>query len=480
MFDVSAPRGSDEWWLRTLHSRLNAVPKMPNTRFRQERRRGIGRRDWMEVLWSYYDGNPPLAAIDRSRRDHVRDFLRLAHANYAHLTVAALTDRMSVIGVRTASDSDSDGDDAFRRILARSGPWLNDTLRYTFTLGEGCVMVGQGADGGAVITAEDPRQCITVTDPLDPSRVIAGLKVYDDDIEEATYAHLFLGETGQERVRVARRDRNSGWDWVDERSGPLPVQGLGLPLVPFRNALGQGEFEPHLNLLDRINAMIGDRLWLSKIQAFRQRALVKQLDAAPIPQVDPDTGEPINLNAMFESAPDALWDLPPGYQMWESSPLDLSPILLAVRDDVKEFAAVTQTPLFMFTPDAASGSAEGAVTMKENLELKAKDRITRFTPSVKRVARLTLAYSGEVERANSEIDVMWASVERYSLAQRGAAAVAATNSGVPSSMVLSDIWQFTPEAVTRAQRERMADLLFQSLSAAAQSGGEPTQDADDE
>lgn len=459
-FDMMAPKGSDEWLLRRMHVRINARPKSPSGRVSYTTRRGLPRVEWMDLLWAYFEGNPPLPAMDRARAEDLREFIRMGRANYAALTVSAMLDRITLLGVRTESDGDANGDDEFRRILSMSGPWLHDALTYTFVLGDGLVMVGEG-DDMPVVTAEDPRLCSYVTDPLDPTKVTTALKTYVDD-EDVKHAHLFTGGVGQERVRVATQASGGPWVWDEERSGDLKVRGIGLPLVPLTNAFGRGEFEPHLDVLDRINDGLSNRLWTAKIQAFRQRALkATDIGAEPIPDVDPETGLSIDKNDLFRSAPDAMWELPPGFEIWESTPVDMGSTLLANRDDVKEYAAVSQTPLFMFTPDAASGSAEGASTMKENLELKCRDRIERFTPNVRRISRLILAYAKQP--VPKQVEVQWASVERYSLAQRTQAASQAKATGIPLEVILTEIMQWSPETVKRAMDARLNDLLTEAI-----------------
>lgn len=459
-FDQAAPQGSDELLLRRLHAKINARPKMLPGRTSYSTRRGRPRVEWLDVLWSYFEGNPPLPLLDQGRAEDLREFIRMGRANYASVTIAAMLDRISLLGVRTDIDGDADGDDEFRRILSMSGPWLRDALTFTFVLGEGMVMVGQG-DDMPIVTAEDPRLCSYVTDPLDPSRVTSALKTYVDD-EDTKHVHLFTGEPGQERVRVAVQGKNSKWEWDASRSGPLKVRGVGLPLVPLVNSFGRGEFEAHLDVLDRINNNNSDRLWTAKIQAFRQRALeTADFEAESIDDMVDDDGEKVNLDDLFRASPDAMWNLPAGRKLWESTPVDLSGILLANRDDVKEYAAVSQTPLFMFTPDAASGSAEGASSMKENLELKCRDRIERFTPPVRRISRLILAYAGRP--VPKQVEVQWGSVERYSLAQRTQAASQAKATGVPLEVILTEIMQWSPETVKRAMDARLNDLLAEAI-----------------
>lgn len=473
-FDTTYPKGSDEWLLRRLHARLDAKAELKSGRVSYATRRGRSRLEWMETLWAYFVGDPPLQQVDRERAEDLREFIRMARANYSNVIVSAMLDKITLLGVRTDDDNDADGNDAFRRILDLSGPWLRDAAAYAFVMGSGLVMVGKGEEPDLpVVTAEDPRLCAWITDPLDPSRVLHALKTYTDEDGLKT-AHLFTGGRGEERVRVATLDPRAGggWQWDGARSGPLPVRGFGLPLVPLENAFGLGEFEPHLDVIDRINNTIADRLWTQKIQAFRQRALEStDSDAEQIPEYDAQ-GNKIDINELFRAAPDALWDLPPGRKMWESTPVDTQNVLAGTRDDVKELASCSKTPLFMFTPDAASGSAEGASSMKEGLEDKCRDRIERFTPAVRRISRHILAYANQP--TPKSLSTQWASVERQSMQTRTAAGANAKNAGVPLETILSEILQFPPEVVKRAMDQKVAEMLIDGLSGAVPNQQAPT------
>lgn len=456
--------GSDEWWVIYMLGQLNAKPKSRPRRLGESMRDRYGRRDWMDVLWAYRTGEPPLPEVDQKRRDDVREFLRMGRANYAGLSVQAVLDLIKLTGVRSTEGTDGDGDDTFRAILQDSGSWLADALDYSFTMGQGFVMVSDGPDG-PVITAEDPRHCVVSTDPLDPLNVRAALKVYRDEIDNTEWAHLLIGDLGQERVHVARRG-DSGWAWDETKSGPLPFRGYGLPIVPLPNKLGMGEFEPHIDVLDRINQTIADRLWVTKIQAWRQRALERDKESSDIPSIDPDTGEKVDLDSIFASAPDALWKMPKGWKVWESTPLDITPILSAIKDDVREFSTVSATPL-PWASDNTNQSGAGARNVRSALTDKAADRMTRHTPALRRVARLALAASGNADLAGSLIEVMWAPIDVESLDMRGQAAASAASSGVPWEIIMTDVWKFSPETVARAKRLQVQDMLRDAMKAAA-------------
>ena len=92
------------------------------------------------------------------------------------------------------------------------------------------------------------------------------------------------------------------------------------------------------------------------LQAFRQRAIKGDL-----PEFD-ETGKKIDYDSIFSSDPAAMWLLPNGVEMWESSGSDLTPILESVKADVRELAGRTRTPLYYLFPNEG-GSAEGAFSV---------------------------------------------------------------------------------------------------------------------
>lgn len=489
--DVDTPE-SDGWWLKRLMNKMNARPTKPPTNIADSRRYEFRRRDWLDLLWSYNTGEVPLPAVSEKGARATRAVLRMARANYGMLAVEALMDRVQLAGVRTAADPDADGDDVVRAMIEANGAWLQDTLGYAFAMGQGFAMIGPGEEPGtALITAEDPRQVIIEPDAVGPHVARVALKTYRDEVEGVDVAKVFFraGEgTGpnndRDRVRTAKRGKGSAtrftpssWEWDDSdaASGPLEVQGLGVPVVPYTNRLGLGEYEPHLDLLDRINNMIADRLWTAKLQAFRQRALKVAKGVEGIEKQDED-GNNVDLNDLFAADPGALWELPDGIDIWESQVVDLTPVLSSVRDDVREFSAVTRTPLSMFAPEGENQSAAGAESADDGLVFKAEDRTKRMTPPVLRTCRFALAYAGQADRAKG-ISAIWTPARRLTLEQRGTAATAGKTSGLPLSAILSELWQFPPATVARILAEARAEqaaALFAQIPAPGQQQPGPT------
>ncbi len=483
LVDVDVPY-SDAWWLRRLSRQFVERPARPASGAVGDcRRADFARRDWLDMLWNRLLGDAPVPRINERYADATREFMRLARVNYAAMVVGGVQDRVSLLGARSAAPTgdDADGDETVRAFMDANGSFFADALTYAFTMGSGAVMLDLPSGGSptAVATAEDPRQVAWVTDPRNPNRVVAAVKLYRDDLLGADVAHLLLSPTpgavkGEPdslyRVQVGYRNgrpwsgaRFAGneWEWDAARSGPLPesVQDFGLPFVPLVNRFGMGEFEGCIDLLDRIYNDIIDRLWTQKFQAFMQRAV-----SGKLPRKD-EKGNLIDYDSIFSSDPAALWIMPEGAEMWEGKQADLNAMLAAAKADLLELSAVTSTPMFMFTPDATGQSAEGADVAREGSVNKARDRISRLDPAAVRVARLALAYSNRADVARGEIASIWAPTREYSLAQRATAAAAGANSGVPWRSRMADLWQFPPKDVARMERERAQDLLYADTGA---------------
>lgn len=456
MIDVKTPE-SPGWWLQRLSRKIE-----------------VRNRERLTQLAAYYDGNPPLPGVPDTARKAIKEFHRKSRLNLAELAVEATRERMTPTGIRTGVQADDTGD-------AEAWSWwqsagmdvkVADVLEGMLKLGDGYMIVGLGGDG-PVITAEDARQVVTAHDPLDQRRVVAALKMFHDPVAELDLAYVYLPG----RLRVAKRARRrlgtgpvrfsaSGWEWDEDRSADLPT-GLEdfMPVVRFRNRSGVGEFERHIDLLDRINHMVLQRLVIATMQAFKQRAIEGDLDDV-YPDDHPQAGQPIDWDEVFEAGPDALWRLPSGVKIWESGQADMVGILSAVKDDLRDFAAVTRTPMAMFNPDSANQTAEGATAAREGFVFKIEDRIMRAKDGLIDVLALAFRLAFDAERARRDrLGILWAPVERRSLAERADAASKAGND-MPAEARLTEIWQIPPAVAKRYAEELAAERALAASQAA--------------
>lgn len=478
---------TDEWWFKLLFAAY----------FERSKRRGVTRNrvQWADYLWGWYAGDPELPNYATDWQQQItQDVLRMGRANLALLAVESKLDRLQLQAFRTVSDDDDDdenGPDATAaKLMEKYGSVFDDALLYASVMNDGYIWIGgKGADGLPVVTAEDPRNCVTIDDPVDPHRSVAAMKMYHDKVRGYDFAHVvlpqkeWLDDNGEQqilgtRIRVARRKSGTGvvspsfrpgaWEWDDENGSALypdAVQERGTLVHHVTAPNGISDIEPHIDLLTRINNMIVDRLWISKFQVFRQRALEdteKDPEAGDaFPDKDED-GNDIDWDAVLAADPGAMWRLPAGVRIWESTPTDLQGALLSVRDDVKEFSSASRTPMYVFTPDAIQGSAAGADLASETAVAKAEKWQKRARRPFSAAVKDMLAVAGHRAAADGQIELKWGPVKRVSMNESTNAGTQAKASGVPQQGVWEDYLQASPEQVKRWKKYRSTDLIFQS------------------
>jgi hypothetical protein len=475
--DTTTP-DSPGWWLNKLAKKLQ------------------GRLPRLQKLAAYHDGNPPLPEGNANVRSAFEALRKKARTNFAELIVGSVRERCSVRTIRTALGITQQGDSQAWDLWRENNLDIEfaDVLENMLALGDGYMIVGLDPDDpeSVVITGEDPRQVVTIHDPARQSVVRAAAKFYHDPDEAKDYAYLYLagytettddGATVEHNARrfVATRDRKvaarawsfspGSYNWDDERGG---IDGEELnhkyvPVVRFRNRRGIGEFEPHTDILDRINHTLLMRMVIAQYQAFKQRAL--HVDEDDMPDED-ENGREINYDDVFTSDPGAWLKIPFNAKVWESTQADLTGILSAIKDDVQHLAAVTRTPLSVVSPDAVNQSAEGSALIKEGQIFKTEDKQKRAAASLVLVFMIAFLALGDKARADKKkLIVDWAPAERYSLQQKYDAASKAPTAGVPTETIFSEILQFSPELIEIAKGQQLDDAFRQGLST---SGPAPT------
>lgn len=424
----------------------------------------------LNLLERYYEGDAPLPEGAEGASRAYRRFQRKARMNLAQLAVAATRERMIIKGFRTGADDDENGDVLARRLWKANNLDVGsaDLHNMMLTYGEAYAIVGPpNAFGIPVVTIEDPRQVESKHDPRDPRIITQAVKVFREDELGMDFAYFYYPDRIEVFVKEATGKLYTvdKWMYREDLSSDNPLGEV--PVIKFENIDGDGEFEPYLDLMDRINHMILQRLVIATTQAFKQRAI-----KGDFPTHDPD-GNEIDYNGLFTPTPGALWMIPSEADIWESGQSDLQGILSAVRADIQDFAALTRTPMHYLSPDGANQSAEGAALAREGLVFKAEDRIARVTPSWSKVMSLMFKWLGDDVRASLlDLEPLWRPAERYSLAERADA-----NSkfqDIPFRSRMSLVGQFDPEDIAEMEVERAGEaVLAQALIGGA--GGEQTQ-----
>lgn len=464
---------SPAWWLKVLATQL------------QDRRHGrSGGKLWkrtdakpasgrppLDLLALHFEGDPPLLGCAEGWKDGFRQVTRMGRLNVAELVVGAKANRMALRGFRTAAANDELGDQVARSIMRANKLAVRARETHTgmLSLADSYVMVTpqSGSRKYPIVTSETAKECITAEDPA-TGETLASLKLYRDEWDARDVAHLFIREddgkvshrvaqkVGSTSINSARWILGRSWEWVGQVEN---VPADRMPIVRFRNRDGVGEFERHLDTLDRINDQILNKLVIAKIQAFRQRAIKglpstrKQIVNGVMTEVE------IDYTDAFIAGPGELWTVPESAEFWESTPVDMRPLLESIKDDLEQLAAVTSTPLHIITPDAASGSAEGAGLMREEHVYAVEACRDHADGSWAEVMATCFAFMGDEERAQVEqIEPIWGPAERYSLAEKADAASKADKS-LPLEAIQRDIWQYDPAEIPNLRVMRGRDFL---------------------
>lgn len=454
---------SPGWYLKRLSDKLEQRRKGPNG---------------LDDLFARYEGDASVPSSLRDAPESARRFFKASRTAFAEMIVKAVKYPLRLQSVATSVDNAETGDPEAWRLVKSSGmrDESDDACRLALVAGSGYAIVGMHK-GSPRYTAEDPRQVVTIHDPVVQADIIAAGKFFHSDEDERDYAYLYRPGRVWRAFAPRRRAKNrvrfsASWEWDPDFGGEV---GTSLPagcedLVPvfrYRNEEGVGEFQRHRDLLDRLDHMVLQGMTIATLQAFRQRGI--KVSDEDMPETDPDTGERIDYNGIFTADPGALWKLPESAEMWESGNVDLTPVWTGMEKFTQQLSAVTFTPLAMFSPDGQNQSAAGAAFAREGRTFKIEDRQDRFGA----VHALALAALFRMRDTNDErskpenIDIIWRPAERYGLAEKADASVKAKAADVPWETRMRDIWQYSPAAIERARTER-ADDAFLAATVTAQ------------
>ncbi len=449
--------GSDDWWLMRLATNMGAgFPRL----FSLKRHR---------------DGD---ALIPEEATPAMREaYLAAAKQGRLVMTdliVKAKTNRQRAIGFRTAAAGDEIGDDLAWKNWKNSqmtvgSRRLNDDVGH---YGAGYIVVtgstlgtGPQFEGKVDQPLMVPRNgWTTFTQQYvdTPWLAEAGITIgYDPVLGGDT---IILYRPGYIRTAVKIADKttipNNGeiwnpgteWTWV---TGPVSLgYTTDVPIVRLGTLDGFGLYEKHLDTIDRINDVIKQRSTIIRMQAFRQRAVQGDFPTVYPPEHE-RAGETIDYDELFKAGPAALWFIPNGAEIWESAVTDITPVLAANDKDIKHLAAVTSTPLYVLSPDAAAGSAAGA-ELSERMLLFTINELNELADAAFAIA-LGLCFQAQrdaVRADPSTIETIWASVSMATMAAKAAAAPQAKAGGMPQRFIDEKVFEFTPAEIRQARQDR--------------------------
>lgn len=384
--------GEPLWWLDKLWAELEQ------------------RRDYADKMRCYYSGDHPLARIADKARDAFRRLLRQARSNYTGLVVDATAERIQVDGMRIGNGEMGD-EEAWRIWQANNLDADSDLLiTEAVKVGRAFMLVAPNpADATTpIVTAEDCTQAIVAYVPGSRRERAAGLKVWTDDWTGALMATVYLPGGLFKYTAPTPKTGSTGkprWEprTVEGEAWPAPNPLGVVPLIEMQNRpdlLGgcMSEIEDVLDIQDRINKTLIDRLMAQEFSAFRQRWMT----GYEVPT--DDSGQPVEP---FKAAVDRLWVIEDeNVKLGEFQATDIGPYLQAVESDVKDMAARTRTPSQYLLGAMVNISGDALKAAESGLVSKVKQRIRPFGEAIEEIVRLYLRAAGDV-RDLSAIEVIW-------------------------------------------------------------------------
>lgn len=443
--EPQSPGRSPQEWLDVLARRLDL------------------RRNHVEKLRRYSDGDAPLPEMSKETAEAWQRFQEKARTNWGDLIVSSVVDRIVPNGITVKGDTKSPKATAAQKVWRdnRMDSVIKDWVRFGLIYTQSYLTLWRGEDG-PVITADSPETMCVVTNPLQRWRPKAALRVWRVGEEAKDFAmvwtegrwDLFTRPTYsavEHKVVPTRWLTNlAEGQWTHQDSGA----SVGIPVVLYNNPGGAGEYENHLDLIDRINSGILERLVIVAMQAFRQRAITGGM----LPERDAD-GNSIDYSKVFAPAPGALWNLPEGLDLWESQQVDTQPILMASKDDIRQLSAVTRTPVSVLIPDAANQSAEGARSIENGYIFRCRDRCTEARLGAIAIMVAAMSMLGQPLEDDENLDVSFEPVERITLAEKYQAAYQAKQAGESIKSIQRNVLGYSPDQIAQDSIDRAQDAL---------------------
>lgn len=457
--------------------------------------------------------------VDQSKFAIYKRYTMLGKINLADVIITAVTDRQRPNGFRVASDDAGSDIPAILDDLYKSCRMDLTIPRVDLdvaTYGLSYVLVSTGA--GENIIQYLPPWAVSYDDHGDSACVYTW-----DDVNKREHLRLFRLTRDTEGTPVSVYSRTA-WREADTRtlvseSDDEEVSRIGntwetdnpeywvpqtgwqwetspnhdydhalacehLPIVEIRDTDKQGQIYKHLATLMRISQGIFDRMCISIMQAFRQRAmkgLKKRYYRKGDPQVEAGlkrAGEKIDYSGAFEMGPASLWLLPDGCEIWESQTTDITPLVTAESSDIKHLAAASRTPLDILSPDVA-GSAEGASLKREGLTFKVEqaNRLVNDAISLAVKMAMLLGPKGEPigDAVDQEYEVAWLPAAPLDW-QAAADASQKIGTRLPDRTVWREVFAMSNRQIALAEQD-MADTTFSNaLQATTTTDTAPTQD----
>jgi hypothetical protein len=447
--DLTNPKkpGTPFWWLSRLAQRL------------------LQRQALFDAREAYVDGNHPLPNGDRRYVRALRDIQSKAKTNYIELVHQTTVQKLRVKGFQFGDKPEADKDAKrvwqFNDMDFQAPMMIGSAAKFGFTY----AYVGppEEEDGEPVIAYRDPRKCEIERDPNRPTKTLAGLEFWQDPSQDAVLAILYLpdliyyfaAQSPAQGVESFVYSMAHGamdvsineFEILAVRANPLgEVPLVRGDWVPAAGERGLAEGEVAWDIQDRINKTVLDRLVISNSQAYRQRW------ASGVAK--PKTTKGGGKAPPWDPGADMIWVTEnKEARFGDFEQADIKQILEAIRDDVGDMVAITQTPVTSLTNRLINVSGETLNQAISGHVAKLRLRQDSMGFFFERLQKLAFKYKGDARGREVAAETLWHSVETRSFAEIADAMQKWTAAGIPLQLAMEKSGQFTDEEIAWAVEE---------------------------
>lgn len=454
-----AETGSPEWWLRQLHYRIQV------------------RRMNVRKLRNYYDGEHNLQFASDRFLMHFGGLFNAFSDNWCETVIDASVERQSLQGFRLSADDKPN--------MRAWDMWQQSDLDAMFEIantsvhvdGETIATAWFDDNGKSLVTFDAADTAVVATDPRNPRRKIAGLRVY---LDEWGFEHAELFLPGSVHFFRSRTQRAGGYSSVDAQrvmwdpdtllssaivdgpSASIPnVLGV-VPMVPMQNkprlwvraedCAAQSELVPIIPLQDAVNKLISDLIITSEAGAFPLRYA-----AGYTPDVDPN-GNPLPPPWMRA---DKQWAIlrDPQAKIGNLEAADLSNWATAVELVVSHIASISRTPPHYLNTSADRLSGESIKSAETGLVAKVTRKMKYRSSNAEDLIRLCGAIENVPEISNAtNMETIWSDPESRTESEH---IDAVGKKRQVLEVPLEQVWEdagYSPTAIERMRKMRLIEL----------------------
>lgn len=412
-----------------------------------------GKRQRLDLLWSYVNGPQPLRYSTARLAEYFQDINTHFELNWCSVIVNAVLDRLQITGFRTGvSTIDAKLADLFDKI--HIDVEADKAHRASLATSQAYIIVWKNEKGKILVYYNDPRLCHVFYDDADPT-------------EKRFAAKWFNRSDGKQEITLYYTDRIEHWVSNRQEGGinkpsafvfeysELNTYGV----IPVFELKSEGEIAGVLTIQDAINKLFADMMISSDFATAPLRWYIGNADPGNIKNAP-------NLWAWFPAGDGQGQQSSVG--QFEAT--GLNNYSVEMDNLANRMFIITRTPKHYLISTGANVSGEALLAMESQLLKKVQKRQNQFSAQWQDIASFIAQLDG-ITIPPDEISVVWARAESIQPHTEAQTMQIMVNTGIPLTTYLkragwtdSELEQLqTDRAAEEKARRTLAQGLLNSL-----------------